>query len=487
MFNWKNRYAQILGVALLIVIMFTGCSSQSVDSVEVEIIEQSESASISNELPGNDIDPDYGTVFNQEEVLVFNIKIDYEDWALMQEDLAANISQGRDMQRGMRPGIPGTMPAAEDASKGRPNVVDSASEYEPVWVESTVTVNDLTWEHVGIRFKGNSSLTSAYNSENDKLSFKLDFDEFELDYPEIKDQRFYGFKQLNLNNNFSDTSLMREKVAADLFREFGLVSSQTSFCVVNMDYGEGSMYYGVYTLVEEMDDTGLSQFEEDDGNLYKPEGRAASFASGTYNKDQMEKKTNEDEGDYSDVDSLYEIINSDLRETDVDTWKTELEAVFNVEVFLKWLAANAVIQNWDTYGNMTHNYYLYNNPETGQLNWLPWDNNEAFYEGKGNRGALSLGMSEVSEEWPLIYYLINDTDYKEVYDSYVKEFVDEVFTVERMTETYMSYYEMIKEYAYKEVEGCTYLKSDEDFDNGVEELKSHVVERNQEVESYFGN
>jgi spore coat protein CotH len=586
MFNWKNRYAKFLVVALLGVFIFTGCSNQAVDSAEGAIEEdeeQSESAAVNEDVPDNDMDPDYETVFNQEEVLVFNIKIENEDWLAMQEDLAGNKTQGQGNQGGMKqdtprdratdadassqeglvpnmppdreasqdmaadadapsqegllpnmppdrgasqdmaadadapsqesvvpnmspnreapqdmatnadapnqesvvPNMPPNREAPQDMAADAVNDKDSSSDSDPIWVESAITVNNITWEHVGIRYKGNSSLTSAYSSGNSKLSFKLDFDEFEDDYPEIENQRFYGFKQLNLNSNFSDVSLMREKVAADLFREFGLVSSQTSFCVVNIDYGEGSMFYGVYALVEEIDDTGLSQFEDDDGNLYKPDGRAASFASGTYNEDQMEKKSNEDEGDYTDVNSLYEIINGDLRETDVTTWKTELEATFNVDGFLKWLAANTVMQNWDTYGNMTHNYFLYNDPETGQLNWIPWDNNEAFSDGKGNRGALSIGLSEVNEEWPLINYLVNDTEYRAIYDAYVQEFVDEVFTVEKMTETYTSYYEMIKDYAYEEVEGFTYLKSDDDFDNGVEALKAHVVKRSEAVEKYL--
>ena len=226
--------------------------------------------------------------------------------------------------------------------------------------------------HVGIRYKGNSSLLSAYQSGNNKLSLKLDFDEFEDDYPAIKNQRFYGFKQLNLNNNFDDPSLMREKVGADLFRKFGLASSQTAFCVVYIDYGSGSKYYGVYALVEEMDDTGYkTQFAQATGNLYKPDGDAATFASGTFDTDELYLKTNEDLADYSDVRALYDVINSSLRTSDTETWKKNLEKVFNVDIFLKWLAANTVIQNWDTYGNMSHNYFLYNNPENGLLTCLP--------------------------------------------------------------------------------------------------------------------
>ena len=68
--------------------------------------------------------------------------------------------------------------------------------------------NDMKeWYKVGIRFKGNSSL---YNANSNKLPFKLDFDEFEDTYPEIENQRFYGFKQLNLKSNYNDESEMRE-------------------------------------------------------------------------------------------------------------------------------------------------------------------------------------------------------------------------------------------------------------------------------------
>ena len=40
-----------------------------------------------------------------------------------------------------------------------------------------------------------------------------------------------------------------------------------------------------------------------------------------------------------------------------------LEAHFNVRAYLKLLAVNQTMQNWDTYGAMTHNYYLYGDPD----------------------------------------------------------------------------------------------------------------------------
>jgi len=471
----KNLH-KLMTVILLIlaVTILAGC----IESNEVESTTQekqvNESAVLtgtwSEETHSNEAEPNYDVVFNQEEVLKMYITIDAEDWEVMNKDLEDNLS---------------SFNVGKDKNRDQMATVSEETDYEPIWVESTITFEDDTWEHVGIRFKGNSSLFSTAKSGNEKLSFKLDFDEFEEDYTEIENQRFYGFKQLNLNNNFSDQSLLREKVGADMFRDFGLVSAKTSFCAVYVDYGEGSQYFGLYTIVEEMDDTVLDeQLGDDSGNLYKPDGDAASFAEGTYDEDEMEKKSNEEEADYDDVEALYTIINSSLRSTDPEVWKSDLEDIFNVDGFLKWLAVNTVIQNWDTYGNMTHNYYLYNDPDAGLLNWIPWDNNEAFSNGKQG-GAISLELTEVSSDWPLIRYIADIAEYREIYNGYVYAFVEEVFNEEHMTELYDTYYELIKSYAYAEESGYTFINSDASFDAAVETLKEHVVERNEAVEKYL--
>jgi spore coat protein CotH len=450
-------------ITILILLVFNACREDNLSiEEEEEIIDLADYADWTEATHSNLSEPNYSVVFKQNEVLRFDIKISSENWALMQSDLSSILG----------------------SSGGRPGQAADVSS-DPMWVPCSFNFNKTEWYYVGIRYKGNSSLKSTYQSGNKKLSFKLDFDEFEGDYLNIKNQRFYGFKQLNLKNNFDDTSLMREKVGADLFRQFGLASSETAFCVVYVDNGSGPQYYGVYTLVEEVDDTVLdSQFANGSGNLYKPDGTAASFASGTYNASQMELKTNEDSANYSDVKALYDIINSSTRTSDVETWKTNLEKVFNVDGFLKYLAANNTIQNWDTYGRMTHNYYLYNNPDNGLLTWIPWDNNEAFQVGKQG-GALSFSMSEVGTGWPLINYIIAQPEYLAIYKTYLKKFIDEVFIPADMVSTYSTYYDLLKEYAYAEETGYTFLRNDSEFDQAVAILKTHVQSRKDAVNSYL--
>ena len=104
------------------------------------------------------------------------------------------------------------------------------------YVSSTVTFNGETWEKVGFRYSGNSTLQRSWKSGTEKISFRLDFDEFEDEDPSISDQRFYGFKQISFKSNAMDDSYLREKVVADIFREAGVVSSQTAFYEVYVDY-----------------------------------------------------------------------------------------------------------------------------------------------------------------------------------------------------------------------------------------------------------
>lgn len=63
----------------------------------------------------------------------------------------------------------------------------------------------------------------------------------------------------------------------------------------------------------------------------------------------------------------------------MEQWRATLEGVFNVTGFLKYLAASTVFQNWDQYGMMAQNYYLYGDLARNRtVAWIPWDLNEAF-------------------------------------------------------------------------------------------------------------
>ncbi len=455
---------------------FNSCSDDEDDTIDVVAEEEEEEEVVddtdfeatdwTDATHSKSADPNFDEVFEDEAVKRIDFVITEDRWQSMLDDMTD---------------LYGTF----GSGGGGPGGLTDTDE-DPIFVPAEVFYNGIEWYRVGVRFKGNSSLQSSWQQGILKLAFKLDFDEYEDDYPQIDNQRFYGFKKLSLKNNFDDKSMLREKVAGDVFRNAGLAGSHTAFYTLYVDHGDGPEYFGVYTMVEEVDDTVLdTQFSDDDGNLYKPDGDAASFAAGSYDEDEFVKKNNEDEADFSDVASLLSILHDDTRTSDATSWRTNLEAVFDTDVFLKYLAANTVLQNWDTYGRMTHNYYLYNDPDTNKLTWIPWDNNEALQEGKMG-GSPALDFSDVSaSEWPLIGYLYTDEVYKAQYDTYVQEIANGAFSTSTIQSQYATYSALVEPYATAEIEGYTFLNSSSDFQAAVSALNTHVSQRATAASNYL--
>ncbi|SOE20693.1 CotH protein [Spirosomataceae bacterium TFI 002] len=411
-------------------------------------------------------DPNFDLVFDDSKVQRLDLVITENRWNIMLADMTSKYGTFGRTSNGPGGGLSDT----ED----------------PIMVPGEVFYNGKQWYKVGLRFKGNSSLQSTWQSGNLKLSFKLDFDEFEDQYPQIDNQRFNGFKKLSLKNNYNDKSFLREKVAGDVFRNAGLAGSHTAFYEVYVDFGDGPTYFGLYTLTEEVDDTVIdTQFSSDKGNLYKPDGDAASFASGSFDETEMYKKTNEDEADFTDVKSLLSILHDGTRTSDPASWRAKLDAVLDTDVFLKYLAINTTIQNWDTYGRMTHNYFLYNNPANNKLTWIPWDNNEALQTGKQG-GALPLDFSGMSaSQWPIIGCIYQDPVYQAKYKSYLESVVTGAFEPTSMQALYTKYQALVEPYATSEKTGYTFLRNSSEFSSAVTTLKSHVTSRSNAVSAYL--
>lgn len=427
---------------------------------------------------GDIMAPDYDRVFAGDVVRRLDLVIRPDDWRVMWDDMTENYGafgagDGGGPGGGGGPGPGGVGPAGGE---------------NPVFVPCSVFFQNRQWYKVGVRFKGNSSLRHSWTNGNLKMGLKLDFDEFEADYPDIAGQRFYGFRQLSLAGNFSDPSFLKERVVPEIFRAAGVRAPYTAFYRVFIDHGDGPVYFGLYTMVEVVDDTFLeNQFGSRTGNCYKPEGSGASFADGSFNPGDFVKKTNEDVGDWSDVIALFDALHSGGRTGAPGQWRNRLEAVFNVDGFLKWLAVNTVIQNWDTYGVMYHNYYLYNDPSGPGLTWIPWDNNEALYEGKRG-GAVPLDFSTVDRNWPLIRFLADDETYRGRYNAYVAEVIADAFEPDKMIARYRMLHELIRPYVIGidgENPGYGFLSSPAAFDEELESLTAHVIRRRAEAESYL--
>lgn len=415
--------------------------------------------------------PDYTVVFPQDKVNTLEITMTAAEWQSIMTDMTAKFG-GSFGAGGTTPGG-GGVPGAGGAG--------NFGTAEPNYIALPVTFNGKAWRKVGFRLKGNSSLSSAWRGGTYKLPFRLNFDKFEDAFPEIKNQRFYGFKELSMSPGFGDASLIREKVAADIFRQAGVPAAQTAFYKVYINFGAGRKYCGVYTMVEIVDDTMVeNQFADNKGNIYKPE---SSFL--TFNQTQFEKKNNETEADYSDVQAFIKALNSSDRTTNRALWRTNLEKTFNIDHYLKFLAVNNTIVNWDTYGAMAHNYYFYTAPDK-RIMWIPWDHNEALKNtagaGTSIAKAVSLPMTEVTATWPLLKYVAEDPVYMAKYKQSVKTFAETVFTTTAMTALVERNQALIAPFvtgAETEQKPYSYLASPAEFTNALTTLKAHIAARTQ--------
>ncbi len=435
------------------------------------------------ESHSNDVDPNYSMIFPQESVNTLEITMTAAQWSAIQTDMVAK-SYGTFGSSGGSAGGPGGGGGGTDLGD------------DPEYIAATMKFNGKAWNHVGFRLKGNSSLSSIWKSGIYKLPFRLHFDKFEDDYPAIKNQRLYGFKELSMSPAFSDNSLIREKVVADIFRTAGVQAARTAFYKVYINFGSGVKYCGVYTMVEVIDDTMVyDQFGEDDGNIYKPESYFKTFIQSDF-----EKKNNKDAADYSDVQSFVTALNSSVRTSNITQWRANLESTFDVDHFLKYLAVNNTIVNWDVYGAMAHNHYLYHS-STNKLMWIPWDFNQSMTitttsgggnlpggNGGGGMSAVSLAMTEVTTTWPLLKYIADDVVYYAKYKAYVKEFKENVFVPSKMNEMFEKYHTLIQPYVTgSEAEQTKYsnLTNAAAFNSELTSLKNHVVTRNAAVEAFL--
>lgn len=431
---------------------------------------------------GYNASPNYDIVFNQNEVMRLDFVIESDYWDAMQEDLVSIVS-----------------------SSSGPGGGGGFSDETPMYIPAQMFFNGKQWYDVGLRYKGNSSLTNAYNQGIGKLPFRLEMNHFEDENPNINGQSFYGFQQLSLSSNFKDDSYLHEKMAADIFRDFGVPATKTAFYRVYIDHGDGPIYFGLYTMCEVIFDSPMlnRSFGNATGNVYKPDADGAylnSTSLNAFNDTEFPLKSGTDYS-YSDARDFINALISDTRTSDPAAWRSELEQHIDMELYLKYLAANTTIRNWDTYGRMTHNYYLYNNPTSGKFVWIPWDNNEAFTDGPGgggggNMSAMEFDFSNLSSTptgvngdvaWPLIEYIYDDPVYKTQYDGYIDDFLQSAFNISNLTNQANTYHNLIAPYvtgADGEISGYTNISSASAFDGSVTDFVSFISTRWTEADNY---
>jgi spore coat protein H len=313
-----------------------------------------------------------------------------------------------------------------------PTPLDAAVAFwprDPKYFDAAVRFEGNEWTHVGYRYKGNNGLATA---DENKRPFRLELDELEQEYPETTDQRLYGFKELSFSPGGAvDPTYLRQVLTSEMFARAGVPTPRSTLVSVYLDKGDGPELLGLYAMTEVPGDP-LTQrlFDDKNGALYKPDGLGAHLLE--YHRESFHEKSDGCPPDQGDVQRLIDAINANT--TDRNAWRQRLAQALDLPAVVRFFAANQANGNWDTYGGLAHNYYLYGETDGGPLHFIPWDFDLSLDAASFSDFTL-LGYSG---EWPLIQAIARDAELYSAYHVALEEVArreyDEGLLARRVTE-----------------------------------------------------
>ena len=137
---------------------------------------------------------------------------------------------------------------------------------------AAMVIDGEAYKKVGIRGKGNTSLSTVSSMDSERYSFKVEFDHYDNSIT------YHGLDKLSLNNLIQDTTMMKDYLTYTMMNEFGVAAPLCSFVYITVN-GED---WGLYLAVEGVEDSFLERnYGSTYGELYKPD--SMSFGGGRGN------------------------------------------------------------------------------------------------------------------------------------------------------------------------------------------------------------
>lgn len=150
----------------------------------------------------------------------------------------------------------------------------------------TVVIDGEKYANIGIRAKGNTSLSQVKQMDSERYSFKLEFDQYD------SSKSYYGLDKLCLNNLIQDNTMMKDYLVYQMMADFGVDSPLCSYTYITVN-GED---WGLYLAVEGVEDAFLERnYGSDAGELYKPD--SMSFGGGRGNGRDFHMEDFEENGE----------------------------------------------------------------------------------------------------------------------------------------------------------------------------------------------
>ncbi len=333
-------------------------------------------------------------------------------------------------------------------------LVDWQTLFDKVVYPAALTWDDLQRDPIGVRLKGFSSLVVPPAGDGPappgaKYPLKLHFDAY-------SGLRLHGAEEVGLSNAVNDPSFMRERLAARVYQGMGVPAPRTAYVRLRVDGRD----HGLYTLVQPIDKRFLkerfgTQGGADDGNLYKCvynfNGTCLLHWKGDTKADYLHDaqdggcgqgfdqcglvlKTNEDDparSDYADLVAFLDVLNH----APDDGFGPALEAVFDVDAFLRLTAVTVALGNYDSYFGKGNNFYLYRRPDTGRFTMLPWDLDRAYEAGSCDDPTDP--VCGAGANYPLVGRILAVPAYRERYLAYLRH-VAEAWLAEPVHATWVA-------------------------------------------------
>jgi len=294
------------------------------------------------------------------------------------------------------------------------------------WAHADVRMGGAEFKGVGLRYKGNSTFQLSSSAAPLFANFKLKIDAYGTKGSWDEEKTF------NLHAGVIDTSKMREAIAYAVFRGAGVPAPRTAYA--EMYFTVPGLYQdvsaGLFTLIE---DVNMHFFERvlppGTGLVMKPEGLRGGIQSLGDNWEAYVPRFRPDrDATPHERQRVMEFARL-VSQPDVALFKSKIDAYLDVEEFLRFIAVNALLANWDSYVGGSHNYFLYLDPTDDKFRFIPWDMDLSM----GGRGlgpanrTIDIARPVVGEQ-PLICRLLDDPAMTARYRAIVRQLSSSVYS-----------------------------------------------------------
>jgi putative membrane-bound dehydrogenase-like protein len=265
------------------------------------------------------------------------------------------------------PGLGGPpRPKAKSARDSERNLFGT----EFAWVEAELSADGQTVKGVGVRYAGDATYFATSRRLKRPLAIR---------FGKRADQQLCGLTSLQLHAMPLDPSQAREVLAYGLFRAAGVPAPRTALAEVTLTIPGryDKAYLGLYTVVESVDGRFLAdrfgtEKGADTGLLMRPFGmRGIDFFGDDWGRYAAQYRPQR-EATKAEAQRVIEFAKLVNQASDEEFAK-QIDSVLDVDGFLRFLAANALTANLESFFALGHNYYLYLHPTTNKFVFMPGD------------------------------------------------------------------------------------------------------------------